>query len=189
MRAASGTGGRRAARHGTLSLVFGAILVVAGLLIWWATLPTTMGFMFVLAMLWSVAASSVVTGVARLRSSAYEIAPATTLLVPARASVMCRLTGHRELFRDATGDRPAVWECRRCGAAATAHLSSSHAWICEIPLVDHTYVHVGANTVAPERWRCRRCGKTRYVAPRSAGETLTASHNEGMVVRRHEDSY
>lgn len=139
----------RPLRPGAISLVIGlALLVVAVALVGSSAEPAALAVRLGHLLLWVLGISATVTGIARLRSRAYESLPAPT---------------------------PGAADRR------------SRAWVCEIPLIEHRYDRVGASASAPQRWRCRRCGRVRYSPPRSAAETLEASHVEQRVVKRYDE--
>lgn len=132
-----------------ISLVIGlALLGGAVALLGPSTGPAALGVRLGYIALWALGISATATGIARLRSRAYESVPAAN------------------------------------GPGARGR---SRAWICEIPLIEHRYDRVGASATAPLRWRCRRCGRVRHSPPRSAGETLEASHVQQLIVKRYDE--
>ncbi len=149
--------------------------------------PTPMGVMLGLLLLYALAAYLVVGGIADMRAREVERDPVGADVTPGRRSVRCALFGHREVFAPRTDVAPALFRCRRCGAFGAGHLIARHAWLCDLPFVEHVYDRVGKTAEAPEYWRCRRCGARRYNAPVSAGETLDATRTDMLWIKRHDD--
>lgn len=198
---ALGDAGRRRSRvrPGVISLVIGLVLVAATVA-WTVAVAdrTTLGVMFGLVASYAISASLMFGGVTRLRDADLREplpgrqgaldADAAWAGDPGRRSLRCRLRGHREAFVPRTADHPPMWQCRHCGASSRTHLAGGRGWVCQIPLVDHSYVYVGGTVDQPEHWRCRRCGRRRYTPPTSAGETLDASRRTAdLIVRRDYD--
>lgn len=181
-------------RYGSLAV---GLALTAGSISWTMSVsyPTGLGTMLGLVLAYAVSAYYVVLGIGRLRGGGE-----TELVAPGgrgdaawagragERSWRCALVGHRERFVARTDEHPALWECRRCGAQSRTHLSTGHAWICQLPLADHRYDYVGRTDDHPELWRCRRCGKRRYTMPRSAGETLEATNVDKLWIRRGHDN-
>lgn len=175
-------------RPGAISLTIGLALLT-GAVAWRAASsgPAALGVWLGYLAVWALGIAAIVTGIARLRSRAYEVVPAPTLPPVGRRSRTCAIAGHRAVHLSRSGETPSHWECRRCGATSATPFGGfggGRAWICELPLVEHRYDRVGGSATAPARWRCRRCGRVRFSPPRSAAETLDASHVEQLFIRR-----
>lgn len=190
-------------RRGVALLAVGLALTVASVVLTaLVEFPTGLGTMLGLVVLYAFAAYYVVGGIVRLRwadddpagAHAEPAAGAARRPGPAGApgwvdvegerTWRCTMVGHRERFVPRTGTAPAHFECPRCGAQRQGHLTTGRGWVCDLPLADHRYDHVGPTEDHPEMWRCRRCGKKRWVPPRSAGETLDATATAGLWVKR-----
>jgi ribosomal protein L37E len=190
--------GARRARPGRVTLAVGLVFL-AGSVLWTLALdhPTTLGAMLGLVLAYALAAYYLAVGIARVRAGAEpewaghapgaEREQTGWAGSPGRRSWRCALAGHKERFVARTDEHPPLWECRRCGAQSSTHLTSGHAWVCQLPVVEHRYDHVGATIDHPELWRCRRCGKRRFTEPRSAGETLEATAVDKLWIRRGDE--
>lgn len=178
----------RRRRPGTARFLTGLLMVaIAAYATITTTYPITIGAMLGLVVLYLLTVYLLFVGLARLRSGPDERDPVRADITPGRRSLRCALLGHKETFSPRTEAQPSGFRCLRCGAHGPRHLNVGHAWMCELPLVDHLYDVVAQTADSPEYWHCRRCGKRRFTAPTSAGESLDATRSELLWIKRYDD--
>lgn len=179
---------KRGRGPGLVWFIVGIALATTGVYVTISTTyPAPIGLMLGLVLLYVVATYLLVWGLRRLRAGEDERDPVGADITPGKRSLRCALLGHKEVFAPRTELGPPEFRCRRCGAHAPGHLNVGHAWMCDLPVVEHVYDRVGKTADAPEYWRCRRCGARRYTAPVSAGETLDATRTDLLWVKRYDD--
>lgn len=108
----------RALRPGAISLVIGLVLLAGAIaLLGPSAGPGALGVRLGYVLLWALGISATVTGIARLRSRAYESLPTTGAVTHRSRAWVCEipLVEHRYDRVAASATATLRWRCRRCG--------------------------------------------------------------------------